>query len=93
MADDLNLFKGTFPYASELMGVYQPLLGWKSNQSRNMVTTEIAQAVDDIYQNILIEGNFRGSQKEIGLNIDANVNSSKSQLDRKATIGKQNGDF
>ena len=27
---DLDRFTGTLPYASELFGVYQPLLGWKS---------------------------------------------------------------
>src|SRR5258708_18024238 len=26
----LDNFKGILPYASELFGVYQPLLGWKS---------------------------------------------------------------
>jgi len=27
---NLEAFKGKLPYASELFGVYQPLLGWKS---------------------------------------------------------------
>ena len=27
---NLEAFKGRLPYASELFGVYQPLLGWKS---------------------------------------------------------------
>ena len=30
MAIDYQKFKGRVPYASELFGVYQPLLGWKS---------------------------------------------------------------
>lgn len=30
MAIDLEKFKGRLPYASELFGVYQPLMGWKS---------------------------------------------------------------
>ncbi|MET0637723.1 MAG: hypothetical protein ABWZ25_16965 [Chitinophagaceae bacterium] len=29
---DLNKFKNVLPYASELFGVYQPLLGWKSKR-------------------------------------------------------------
>jgi len=44
-----DIFKGTFPYASELFGVYQPLLGWKSritklryNQSRAVLYQEVA---------------------------------------------------
>lgn len=30
MAIDLAKFKGRLPYASELFGIYQPLMGWKS---------------------------------------------------------------
>ncbi|MFN8395578.1 MAG: peptidoglycan-binding protein [Bacteroidia bacterium] len=29
---DLRKYKGTLPYASEMFGVYQPLLGWKSSR-------------------------------------------------------------
>src|SRR5437660_1502549 len=29
---DLNGYKGILPYASELFGIYQPLLGWKSKR-------------------------------------------------------------
>lgn len=29
---DLNAYKGVLPYASELFGVYQPLIGWKSKR-------------------------------------------------------------
>jgi hypothetical protein len=30
---DLNQYSGVLPYASELFGVYQPLLGWKSKRT------------------------------------------------------------
>lgn len=30
--EDLNAYKGILPYASEMFGVYQPLLGWKSKR-------------------------------------------------------------
>jgi hypothetical protein len=30
MATDLDTFRGRLPYASEMFGVYQPLIGWKS---------------------------------------------------------------
>jgi hypothetical protein len=32
---DLSTFTGTLPYASELFGIYQPLLGWKSQLIAN----------------------------------------------------------
>lgn len=31
---DLTLFKGLTPYASELFGIYQPLLGWKGRRKK-----------------------------------------------------------
>ena len=38
MSLDLNLFKGLTPYASELFGIYQPLLGWKSKRKHQWVS-------------------------------------------------------
>src|SRR5882724_9972213 len=35
---DLNDFTETLPYASELFGVYQPLLGWRSRLTVQRVT-------------------------------------------------------
>src|SRR5512132_2391739 len=35
MKIDLEKFKGTLPYASELFGIYQPLLGWKSKMTED----------------------------------------------------------
>ena len=37
--DDKNSkdFVGKLPYATELFGVYQPLLGWTGRQSRNRI--------------------------------------------------------
>jgi hypothetical protein len=32
---DLSSYKGILPYSSELFGVYQPLLGWKSTRTLN----------------------------------------------------------
>lgn len=47
---DLKAFVGVLPYASELFGIYQPLLGWKSQrvakrveQSRQQAYTAIAR--------------------------------------------------
>ncbi len=37
MAVDLKQFKGLTPYAAELFGIYQPLLGWKSKRKRRWI--------------------------------------------------------
>ncbi len=37
MSIDLTVFKGLTPYASELFGIYQPLLGWKSKRKQRWV--------------------------------------------------------
>jgi hypothetical protein len=49
---DLSAYTGTLPYASELFGIYQPLLGWKSqivtrriNRSVQMAHARIAETV------------------------------------------------
>lgn len=34
---DLTSFKNTLPYASEIFGIYQPLLGWKSKRIRERI--------------------------------------------------------
>ena len=33
--EDLEKFRGQYPYGSELFGVYQTLLGWRSARARN----------------------------------------------------------
>ena len=33
MPIDLKPYEGVLPYASELYGIYQPLLGWKSQRT------------------------------------------------------------
>lgn len=32
--EDLEKFKGQYPYGSELFGVYQTLLGWRGTRAR-----------------------------------------------------------
>lgn len=41
----LDAFKQIPPYATELFGVYQPLLGWRSRQTQQRVATEQAGAL------------------------------------------------
>jgi hypothetical protein len=37
---DLSEFTGILPYSSELMGIYQPLIGWQGRQGRERVDRE-----------------------------------------------------
>jgi hypothetical protein len=46
--DEVDRFKGTLPYASELFGIYQPLLGWKSKQTSERFERQVAPAYDAV---------------------------------------------
>ena len=37
MPIDLEPYKGVLPYASELYGIYQPLLGWRSSRTQKRI--------------------------------------------------------
>ena len=41
MERDLSVFAGRMPYASELYGVHQPLLGWKSRLSEQRISRSL----------------------------------------------------
>ncbi|MGH7460921.1 MAG: hypothetical protein ACREMA_07825, partial [Longimicrobiales bacterium] len=41
MPIDLEPYKGVLPYASELYGIYQPLLGWRSRRSQQRIEAGI----------------------------------------------------
>lgn len=43
MPADLNSHAGVLPYASELYGIYQPLLGWRSRRTQQRLDDGIAQ--------------------------------------------------
>jgi hypothetical protein len=45
---DLSAYKGTLPYASELLGIYQPLLGWKSR----LTARRVERSLQDTYLKI-----------------------------------------
>ena len=45
---EIDRFKGTLPYASELFGIYQPLLGWKSKQTSDRFERQIAPAYEAV---------------------------------------------
>jgi hypothetical protein len=40
MKIDFERFKGSLPYASELFGIYQPLLGWKSKMTEDRLARD-----------------------------------------------------
>jgi hypothetical protein len=48
----LDEYKGTLPYASELFGVYQPLLGWKSKRRQKRVHRELLQTLEHVIAGI-----------------------------------------
>ena len=39
---DLSAFAGTLPYDSQLYGIYQPLLGWKSQLQKDRLSGGLA---------------------------------------------------
>jgi len=51
MKVDFEKFTGALPYASELYGVYQPLLGWKSR----LIMRRIAAGIDSFRRSFLIQ--------------------------------------
>src|SRR5262245_2933688 len=58
MADDLSRFKGLLPYASELMGIYQPLLGWRSKLRRMRISQEAMASLRQVLTSMLSDKRF-----------------------------------
>jgi hypothetical protein len=80
-ARDLEQFKFILPYASEIFGVYQPLIGWRSRRKRLRFERAFARdrakilrdVLDNISPNVELQGiarraatNAAGSSLEIG---------------------------
>lgn len=61
---DLSDFTGTPPYATELFGVYQPLLGWKSRQTQRRVSEETARFVDDVLTGMVMDPRYDKAAEE-----------------------------
>jgi hypothetical protein len=51
----LDKYKGKFPYASELFGVYSPLLGWKSSQSTMRMEREMENSTKLLTTDIMTD--------------------------------------
>lgn len=50
---DLSAYTGTLPYASELFGIYQPLLGWKSQITARRIEVSRQRAYTAIAEKVL----------------------------------------
>src|SRR5262245_16416320 len=53
MQIDFERFKGSLPYASELFGIYQPLLGWKSTMTMGRMARNKADALRNFSERAL----------------------------------------
>jgi hypothetical protein len=49
---DLTTYKGVLPYASEIFGIYQPLLGWKSARNHRRVQAAARTRTNDLVRRI-----------------------------------------
>lgn len=60
---DLSKFNDTLPYASELFGVYQPLIGWKSKIVKKRIERSLQNAkieiLREIQQKVVVDNDFR----------------------------------
>src|SRR5688500_102861 len=53
---NLDAFMGTYPYASELFGVYQPLLGWRSRQAKVRVAKDGLRVLEAVVKSAERDG-------------------------------------
>ncbi len=75
---DLTKYKGVLPYASELFGVYQPLIGWKSARKAKRIQAALNTAKSQFMQNLL--KNYRP-------NVHIEFAPNGSVLERKIEAG------
>jgi hypothetical protein len=69
---ELDDYKGTLPYASELFGIYQPLLGWRSKR----ITRRFEQARLDVYREL--------ADRMLSLKPDVSVRVNPALFERSA---------
>src|SRR5438445_7202795 len=53
MKIDFAKFAGTIPYSSELYGIYQPLLGWKSRRIRSRFELGLTEYRRSVLESLL----------------------------------------
>lgn len=73
----LDIYRGTLPYASELFGIYQPLLGWKSK----LITQRVERARLNVYSSL--------ADRLMSIRPDAAVRVNVDRLDRQAVAISQ----
>ena len=49
---DLGQYSGVLPYASEMFGIYQPLLGWKSKRIEERIAKGLSTDKAQILKNL-----------------------------------------
>ncbi len=52
---DLDKFKGILPYASELLGTYQPIIGWESQSGRRRLGREMSARISAVNHQLLLD--------------------------------------
>src|SRR5215204_1672262 len=72
--NDFSQYTNILPYASEIFGVYKPLLGWKSKKIRERMEEGFANDINRVFSSLY--GNFK-SQFEIALNEDRSLQEIK----------------
>ena len=53
---DLDQFINILPYSSEIFGIYQPLIGWKGERSKNRAAEGAAQGYTLFFNDIVKNG-------------------------------------
>lgn len=100
-------YKGVLPYSSELFGVYQPLLGWKSRRKDLRMQLAFQPQVLKSYENIIhkdfhiisepsnvsIEVWEKFNAKQFSIKLKPNKNNSSSIKFNSQILSKLNSDF
>src|SRR4029434_2625550 len=66
----LSAFSGRVPYASELYGLYQPLLGWKARRAIRRFSRGPASFVDDLLRRIRPDVRIRFSDHPLEFEVE-----------------------
>lgn len=73
---DLGSYTTVLPYASEMMGVYQPLIGWKSRRKLAWITQDAQNALSDLMSTLGREFHGRG---QVSFNADCAISAPDLQ--------------
>ena len=60
---ELTKFTGTAPYASERFGIYEPLIGWKSIQTKRRINRAVQQLTTTIIQSMISNAQINRTAK------------------------------